>query len=235
MKLLPARRFCATAISLSFSFIGFTQADEVTSLRDSKDVISLTPLEENQSAGLKVPDRPKGHVSDTTHFLSEEAFRTLEATLEEVAKTRNVHVYALIVSSIPKGSTTAFTKQVADDWMRNQFGAIVIFNDETGQVSIRQSEEVAARFYDFELSSLLQESMSTKKRPRASREGFVYTVLRVKDSICLLKDRAELQERKSGRMKFYLGGACLVGLLAAGFGLIRKTQGSPMHPDADHL
>ena len=52
-------------------------------------------------------------------------------------------------------------------------------------------------FYEFELSVLLKDSMSTSKRPRLSRDALLHATLNLKDSLHTLKMRVQRDERNS--------------------------------------
>ena len=201
------------------------------SLRDSGDIINILPLDLPPKFNFKIPPKPATHVLDNADFLSAEKRAQLDAELTAVAQKDDVHVYVLVVPSVPKNGFEPFTIKVAEEWVTGIFGAVLIFDDATGALALQPSDEVTKRFYEFELSRLLDDQMSGKKRPRLSRDALEHSIHSVVKSLRELKARALQEERSSLNTRIVLGvlAVLVVGVIA--FTYFRRTPTSSSKPD----
>lgn len=212
-NMLPfkARRISAL-LRLCFGLsAGLSCAQDRIPLSDPNDLLNAMPNQSTSGFDFKIPPQPSGHILDTAHFLQPESLKRLESNLGAEAQAHGVDVYLLTIPSIQKGAFDAFTRQVTEVWTKDRFGAVIVFDDGTGLVSIQQSEQVTKRFYEFELSLLLKDAMTTEKRPRLSRAGLEHTTVAVKTALHELKTRANQEERKSLITRLSLG---IFGFLA---------------------
>ena len=204
---------------------GHAVGEDVTSLADPKNILNVMPIDLVPAFDFKIPPRPAGHVLDSAHFLTSEILQNLDDTLSQEAREHGVNIYLLTVPSLPKNALDPFTKKVAEAWTEGLFGAILVFDDETGRVAIQQSEKATKRFYEFELSRLLRDTMSSAKRPRLSREGLAHTTVGVKAALHELKMRANHEDRNSLWMRV---GLALVGFLAILVGALEYFRRRPV-------
>jgi uncharacterized membrane protein YgcG len=186
------------------------------------DVLETLPIELPKVFDFKIPPRPAGHILDTANFLTPEVLKRLDDELSQEAKAHGVSIYVLTVPSVPKNGFDAFTEKMSEAWMGGLFGAMIVFDDGTGQVSVQPSDEVTKRFYDFELSVLLRDPMSVKNRPKRSREGLEHTTLTLKTALHELKLRADRDDRNSLLTKFGVTILCLLAVLWGAFEYYRR-------------
>ena len=136
-------------------------AQEGPSLSDPKDVLSVLPTQSAAGFNFKIPPKPSGRVLDTAHFLGSEMLQRIEEILSKEVSANGVEVFLLTIPSVQKGALNAFTQKVAEAWTKDVFGAVIVFDDGTGNVAVQASEKVTNRFYEFELwYSLLQIEIS---------------------------------------------------------------------------
>ena len=218
----PASRLPALfALSLGLH-VGFAAAQEGVSLSNSPDVLNAMPIQPASGFNFKIPEKPPGHILDTAHFLQPEMLQRLDSALLQESQAHGVDVYLLTVPSVKKDTFDPFTRRVADAWTKDCFGAVIVFDDGTGNVAIQPSEKVAKRFYEFELSALLKDTMSTKKRPRLSRDGLEHTAMSVRDALHELKMRANREERNSLITQAGLAVVVLLAALSGAFAYFRQ-------------
>ena len=173
-----------------------------------------------------------GHVLDNAHFLTPEILQRLDGILFQEAREHDVNIYLLTIASVQKNGLAPFTKQVASHWTKGLFGATIVFDDGTGHVAIEPSEMVTKRFYEFELSLLLQDSMSATKRPRLSREGLEYTTKGVKAALHELKMRANQEDRNSLLTRVGLTTVGFVALIVGAFEYFKRRPAPAIHKKA---
>ena len=222
MSSLTHRRLPTLFATLSLLLCGHTFGQDDGLLADPKDTINLLPSQLAREYAFKILPRPPGHVLDNAHFLTPEILQRLDDALSQEAREHGVHIYLLTVASVQKNALQPFTKQVADTWTKGLFGATIVFDDGTGHVAIEQSDAVTKRFYEFELSQLLRDTMSSAKRPRLSREGLEHTTKGVKAALHELKMRADHEDRNSLLTRVALSIAGVVALLVGAFEYFRR-------------
>ena len=140
------------------------------------------------------------------------------------ARENGANIYLLTVPSVQKNALNQYTQKVAEDWLKDVFGALIVFDDATGHVAIQQSNQVTKRFYEFELSAALKDTMGASKRPRLSREALQYTALNLKDALHTLKMRANRDDRSSLLTRVILGTLGLLAAALGGFEYFRRRQ-----------
>ncbi len=209
--------YCRSLLGISLILLAESvNGEDVTSLADRKDVLNTLPIELTTVFDFKIPPRPDGHVLDTAHFLTVETKQSLEDELSLEARNHGVNIYLLTVPSVQKNALEPFTQKVSQTWTKGLFGATLVFDDGTGKVAIQQSEDVAKRFYEFELSLLLKDTNNLTKRPKLSRDGLENTTKSVKTALHELKMRANREDRKS---RLTMWGTAIIGAVAAFFGV----------------
>lgn len=182
----------------SIGLLSILQASgQGTSAGNQGDTIDLLPDQLVKTYDFTVPPRPSGHVLDLAGFLQGNMLEKINAELAEASRDCGIEIYLLIVTSLKKDTLLPFTKEVCSAWTKGTFGAAIVFDDETGRVAIERSEVVAKRYYEFELSKLLKDRMNPEKRPRLSRDGLAYTTNSLRDAICVLKRRADDEDRRA--------------------------------------
>ena len=230
------RRLPALLAALFILLAGALIAEDITSLADPKTILNAMPLD-GPALAFKIPPRPPGHILDNAHFLTQEMLLRLESVLAQEARDNGVDIYLLTVPSVEKNTLEPFTDQVMKAWMNGLFGATIVFDDGTGRVAFGQSDVVTRRFYEYELSVLLRDSMSSGKRPRLSRDGLEHTTMSVKAALHELKLRANHQDRNSLLKRAGLALIALVGLLVGALEYFRRrpTSGTTTQDTASNI
>lgn len=177
---------------------------------DPQDTINLLPDQLVKIHDFTVPPQPSGHVLDLAGFFPGNMLDKIDAELLVASRDCGIEIYLLTVPSLKKDTLVPFTKEVCSVWTKGKFGAAIVFDDESGQVAIEQSDFVVKRFYEIELSKLLKDRMNPEKRPRLSRDGLVYATNSLRDSICVLKRRADDEDRRAHTKQVVLVAAALV-------------------------
>lgn len=211
------------ALLLCIGATGFAQSPASVS-PDGR--IDLLPGQLSKEYKFDIPKRPEGRILDLAHFLPEDVRKRLDEELQQESRTNGADVYVLVVPSLAKDTLAPFTKQVSDAWMKDLFGAVIVFDDATGVLSIEESEKLTKNFYEFELARLLHDSMAPSKRPRLSRAGLEHTIVAVKDAVRELKGRADKAEHNSRNTQLGLGIVALAALLIGAFAFLRRRSGN---------
>lgn len=183
------------------------------------------PIDAGAAFDLAIPERPAGHLLDSAKFLSPEIRERVDKVLSDEARNFAVDVYLLTVPSLKKNTLDPFTQLVAASWTKDQFGAVVVFDDGAGLVSIEASEAVKGRFPEYELSSLLREAMSDKKLPKRSLEGLEHTTMAVTAVLHDLKARVNREARNARITQLALAILVLFGLAVGVFEYYRRRPG----------
>jgi hypothetical protein len=142
---------------------------------------------------------PSGSILDQADVFQPGAVARIQASLQ-VAREKNVKVYILtlpslkVVGSKQQEELERLAKLYADAWIQDEAGAIVIFDDESGLMSLEPSPEAIRRFSDvgihFKLTGALQ-SLHTSglSRDKLERAATVAAEVLVEMEIQYEKDR----------------------------------------------
>ena len=198
--------------------------EENTSLSDPPEVLNTLPIELPKAYDFKIPPKPSGQILDTAHFLTQTMLENLEEALSREARDNDVHVFLLTVPSVQKNALDPFTQRVAAAWTKDLFGATIVFDDGSGHLAIQQSDQVTKRFYEFELSALLKDPMSSSKRPKLSRDALQHATLNLMNALHTLKMRANREDRRALWTRVVLGTLGLVAVGLGGFEYYRRSK-----------
>lgn len=167
--------------------------------------------------------RPSTPILDQTSVLKPDAATQLSAHLL-AARARGVHVYLLTVPSlgvVPSKQSEkleALGERYAKEWTKDVTGAVVIFDDEGGLMTVGISPEAKRRFSDFVIELAIQESMKQAPDSGLARDRLVFASEVVTDALVKL----ETQHRKdAGRQRKANIVMALLALL--GLGLVIQS------------
>lgn len=215
------RRFGRWLLAFACS-LGLATASAQQTFHPEGDVINAMPLEVAKPLKFPIPPRPPGHILDNANFIQPEMRQRLDEAFDNEAATSGAHVFLFTVPSVPRGTFEEITRRVAESWTKGLFGAVMVFDDGSGQLAVQPSTELTKRFYEFELSSLLTEELRTGERPRLSRDALELSAKSLLASLHELKMRANHEDRSSSRTRVGLAIVGLLGLVVGGFALFRR-------------
>lgn len=136
--------------------------------------------------------RPSAPILDQTSVLKPEAAVELSAHLL-AARAQGVHVYLLTVPSlgvVPSKQSEkleALGERYAREWTNNVTGAVVVFDDEGGLMTVGISPEAKRRFSDFVIELAIQESMRQAPESGLARDRLVFASEVVTDALVKLE------------------------------------------------
>ncbi len=186
-----------------------------------------------------VPQAPAGLILDQAHVLLPEIAARLSAKLAD-ARAHDVHVYVATVSSlrVPASKQLERLEELAKDysntWNKHTIGAVILFDDESGMITLELSKPTSERFTTFAVEDVLriplgEAQKSGLARDKIQRFGEITAVALSKLQEDYLK---ETHRARIGN--FIMGGIALLGIGLTIFSAVAKSNGpsvaAPSHP-----
>jgi hypothetical protein len=135
---------------------------------------------------------PESHVLDQAGVLAAKEVERVSPALMDVAKSTGVNVYLVTTKETPKKDLPSrerielFANKLLADWVGRGVGALLVYDHETGLVSIATSKATDERFTQQEINlrigKRLQGDISIVKK-QTERENVCVTSLTVADTL----------------------------------------------------
>ena len=178
-----------------------------------------------------LPERPASHVLDQARILTPEAVARLTTALQTAARDSSVEVYVMTVHAIEKDQLNPMGEALTRAWTKGAIGAVLLFDDQTGMVTIGTSEETDQKFSSLVLNMVLRDPLLAGRLKGLSPAKLERAALAVSEGLQALNAEAT---RKTRRRLFE---NCAVGfflLLAIGLFTFRALK-RPDTSDFDSL
>ena len=190
-------------------------------------------------AALEVPARPADYLADAAGVFPPEATRRLLDSLKSCANEHDVQVYVMTVPTLkvmPSRAEATLEELCAssvEKWTRDQVGAVVSFDDETGLATLRPSDEAERVLSSVALNIVFKDPrvQSGKKRVTPEKLEAITMVLVSELSDLKMKMKREAQRQQTMRAVFLC--VLTVALLAGGARLLAGKWKLPTRVSAE--
>lgn len=142
-----------------------------------------------------LPPRPLDPVLDTARVFTPEMLVQLNNALSQEGRNFGIHIFMLTQVATEKGDVEAVAQQAAAAWLHGEFGAVLVFDDSIGRLSIEPSDEFTKRFHEFQLKSTLVPLMGDAKREKFSHDRLAQMAIAVAGALRTLKVHGEREVR----------------------------------------
>lgn len=187
-------------------------------------------------AGVEVPPRPADYLLDQAGVFSPETARRLADSLKACARDHGVHVYVMTLPTLGVSTSETlkkleeFRKAAEREWMKGQVGSVIVFDDESGWVTMAASAEAMRRLSRVAIELVLLEPELHSASKRFSVQRVEASALLLADRLSGLKSETDREARRSGKRRVAFGAIELIGVVLGGGGLVirkRPAGGAP--------
>ncbi len=175
-----------------------------------------------------LPPPPAGMILDSAHVLLPEALARLSSKLVS-ARTEKVAVYVVTVSTLNVPSSKQAERldqlatEYAEGWLASTVGAVIIFDDQGGLMTVQLSPETNNRFPSFAIELELKGSLSKAQESGLAREKLERSANIVAETL----GRHQADTAKVGRRNF-IGNFIMSVVAIIGLGLaIMSSMSGP--------
>ena len=176
-----------------------------------------------------VPPPPTGLLLDQAHVLLPEATALLSARLV-AARAADVHVYVVTIRSLgvpPSKQGDQLQETVRDflkAWLPHEVGAVILFDDESGLMTVELSKETDQRFASFAVERDLRELLAKAQESGLAREKLEQIAQIVAETLSQRQTTWAKAARKERTANLIMGTVALLGIGLAVFSAIGKPK-----------
>ena len=178
-----------------------------------------------------VPSAPASHVLDQAGVILPEVGQRLSARLV-AARTQGVQVYVATIPTLgdrPSKQSERLEKLATKwcvAWTPGSVGALLLFDDESGLMTVVTSKEAEKRFTTFLLEKEFREALATIPASSISREKLERSAEMVTVTLCRLEAQAAKAERRQFFGNLIMGVLALIGVGLAIFSAVASPKTS---------
>ena len=144
---------------------------------------------------LSFPPAPASHVLDEAKVLQPEQIARLSAALLQAARDDDMQVYVATLYAVDKAKMAATGDAVTKAWTPGVVGAVLLFENQTGLVSIGTSTETDARFSELELNIVLRQPLMAGRKQGISPDKLEKAAYAVIEALHKLQSKARRERR----------------------------------------
>ena len=177
-----------------------------------------------------IPPAPPGQILDLAKVLLPETLARLSARLV-AARALDVHVYVVTVPSLKVPPSKQFdrlhevAKDYSDTWIKHIVGAVILFDDEGGLITVELSKPTSERFSSLAVEGELQTPLGEAQKTGLARDKIERFGNITVEALCKFQEDY-LKEMQHARIwNLVMGGIALLGLGLAVFSALGKPKG----------
>ena len=183
-------------------------------------------------ADAPLPPAPASHILDQADVILPDVEARLSARLL-AARTQDVWVYVATIPSLkvlPSKQAERLEKlanEYCAAWTPGRVGALLLFDDEGGLMTVVTSKEAEKRFTAFLLEKEFREALAKIPPSAISREKLERSGWIVVETLCRLEAEAAKSDRRQLIGNLIMGALALVGIGLAIFSALAGPQPAP--------
>ncbi len=183
-------------------------------------------------APTPIPPAPASHILDQADVILPDVEARLSARLI-AAKAQKVEVYVATVPSLkvlPSKQSERLEKLAAEycaAWVPRTVGALLLFDDEGGLMTVVTSKKAEERFTSFLLEKEFREALATIPPSAISREKLERSAWIVVETLCRLEAEAAKADRRQLIEGLVMGTLALLGIGLAIYSAVSGAKASP--------
>lgn len=176
-----------------------------------------------------IPAAPADHVLDRATVLRPEAAAELSALLVK-AQAQDVHVFLVtvpslkVLPSLQGEQLEILVGRYAAAWIKGVVGAIVLFDDEGGLMTISFSPEAQRRFSSFEIERDVKDRVEKIKHSGLAREKLESSTRIATDVLVELQTKYARDTHRQRIANFLMGTVALFGIVLAVWSATRGAK-----------
>ena len=174
-----------------------------------------------QEDAPELPGRPSDYLLDQGGIFSPEVAQRIVKALKACAHDYDVHIYVMTLPTAKvmplrlREKIEEMSKAARVQWLKGQVGALVIFDDETGNVIMGASEDAMKLFSPVAVNMVFKDPKLQSKKKHTDPEKLAGTVTVLIQHFTDLKTKANDETR--GRQNRHVAiGAAVGGLVLLG-------------------
>jgi hypothetical protein len=192
-------------------------------------VLAFAPIAHGQD--VDVPPKPTDYLLDQGRVFPAEIAKRLQANLETCAKQHGIHVYVVtqptlkVMPSRERDHLEQLGRAATEAWTKGEIGAVVVFDDEAGWVTVGASELAEERFSRVQLNMLMKDPNLEPRKKRASPAKLEQSAMVVVNGLIDLNAKYAQERKRQGFYRMIFGAIFVVAAIIGAVGLLVKRRG----------
>ncbi len=195
-------------------------------------LIGLPQFLYGKEAKEDIPPIPASHILDLGNVFLPETAKRLSAELTD-AQEKGVGVYVVTIPSLkvlPSKQSERLEKlanEYATAWLPKQPGAVLLFDDEGGLMTVVTSKRAEERFSSFILEMEFRQALAKIPPASISREKLQRSATIVAETLSKLEINAAKAERRQWLSNLLMGLLAVAGVGLAVFSYLSGSNTTP--------
>ena len=185
-------------------------------------------------AQLDVPERPENYVLDQGKMFPPEIARRLVDSLKLCAQQNNIHIYVMTVPTLQvmpsrvKEKLEELGTAVTEKWTKGQIGAVIVFDNEAGWVTVGASDEAERVFSAISINMVFRDPLINTRKKHLSPEKLEAAAMVLVNGMTELKLKADQDEKSHRTTRWFIFSVISFTVIIAAFGAFgKKHDGKP--------
>ena len=177
-------------------------------------------------AGDEIPKAPENHILDQGNVFSPEIVERMSTALRDCARTRDVYVYVVTVPTLKvmpsreREKLEALGKATTAAWTKDRVGAVIVFDDEAGWVTIGASEEAEKQFSAVAINMVFKDPLFQIRKIHLSPFKLEAAAMVLVNGFTDLKLKADREAQQRRRSRMIFGSLMFLAAVIGGWGLV---------------
>ena len=151
--------------------------------------------------------------------------KELSARLAAAAREKDVHIYLLTVPRHKTEEVETLGEKLSKTWLKDLLGAVIIFDDDTGKMTVTASDRVEKEFTSLQLNLLLRSTLLTTTRAdQLSRDKLFAIANLLASGLVELKASADRETHRGHVSNLIMAVIAIVGIGLALFSALAKPK-----------
>ena len=192
-------------------------------------------------AAVEIPPRPADHLLDQAHVFQPETAHRLVDALATCARAHDVHIYVLtlptlkVMPSHTREKLEELRAVAEQTWFQGQVGGMIIFDDESGWVTMGVSAEAQRLFSTVAIHLVFNDPELEPTLKRLTPAKLETSAMTLVSHFTDLKIKADDEARWQRTKHVIFGAIAFWGLLLGGAGLVFKKQAARVAPERGEI
>lgn len=180
-------------------------------------------------SAVEVPERPSNYVLDQGGMFTPEVAHRLSASLKACAKEYDIHIYVMTVPTLQVMPSRVREKleelgaAVTESWTKDKVGAVIVFDNEAGWVTVSASDEAERVFSAVAINMAFRKPLLDSRKKHLSPEKLEAAAMVLVNGMTELRIKANQEARRQKIALFTVASIGFGLLIIIGVATFRKS------------
>ena len=183
-------------------------------------------------AAVEVPPRPVDHLLDEARTFPTDKGQRLVDFLQTCAREHDVHIYVLTLPTLEvmpsriREKLEELRAATEKAWMKDQVGGVIIFDDESGWLTMGASAEAQRVFSTVAIHLIFEDPQLEPTAKRLTPDRLAAAAMTLAGHFTKLKIKLDEEAHRQRTRHIVIGAIVFLGLLGIA-GLVFKKRAAP--------